>query len=48
VLENRTVYTTITTTYDKGPCSRIKDGIKLEVDGWLMSDGTVRADQISY
>jgi hypothetical protein len=47
-LESLTVYTTVTTTYEKGPCSRIKDGIKLDVEGWLMSDGTVRADRIRF
>jgi hypothetical protein len=32
----------------KGPCSRVANGVKIDVDGWLMSDGTVRADRVRY
>lgn len=42
------VFTTTTTVYERGPCHGMRDGRALEVTGWLMSDGTVRADEIRY
>jgi hypothetical protein len=42
----RTVYTTNATTFERGSCSKMKNAMAIDVDGWLMSDNTVRADRI--
>ena len=47
-LGTQRVFTTSTTNYERGPCTRMKDGEKVTVNGWLMSDATVRADQIRF
>jgi hypothetical protein len=36
------------TSYERGPCSRMREGIEVELRGWLMSDGTLRVDQIRF
>jgi hypothetical protein len=47
-LDGRIVFTRQETSYERGPCSRMRNGIHVEVTGWRMSDGTVRADRIRY
>lgn len=47
-IDERAVYTTESTSFEKGPCSRVANGVKVDVRGWLMSDGTVRADRIRF
>jgi hypothetical protein len=47
-LSGRTVLTTLTTTYEKGPCTRMKNGTRIDVEGWVLSDGTVRADRVRF
>jgi hypothetical protein len=42
------VFTTNSTNYERGPCTRMKNGERITVNGWLMSDATVRADQIRF
>lgn len=44
----RTIFTHADTTYERGPCTRMRNGIEVDVHGWRMSDGTVRADRIRY
>ena len=47
-VDGRIVFTTDQTDYSRGPCTRMRNGVELEIRGWLMSDGTVRADRIRY
>lgn len=47
-LEGRIVYTTSQTEFSRGSCSRMQNGLEIEIRGWLMSDGTVRADHVRY
>jgi hypothetical protein len=47
-LLGRVVFTTSQTAYERGSCQIMKNGSEVRVQGWLMSDGTVRADRIRY
>jgi hypothetical protein len=47
-LDKREVFTTTDTEYQRGPCKNMKNGREIEVRGWLLSDGTVRADRIRF
>ena len=48
-LENRTVYTSAQTTYERGACSNLVNRVDIDfVRGMLMSDGRVRADRIRF
>jgi hypothetical protein len=47
VLKNETFYTTSSTVIKKGPCKDIKREAEISVDGWLMSDGRIRCDEIT-
>jgi hypothetical protein len=47
-LDNRTVYTTSTTDFARGPCRDLKNNSDIEVRGWLMSDGRIRADRVRF
>ena len=48
-LENRTVYTTAQTEFERGNCGDLRNRVDFDyVRGVLMSDGRVRADQIRY
>lgn len=40
------VYTTAATRYDDVTCATLRNGMSVEVDGMLMSDGRIRADEI--
>jgi len=42
------VYTTIATSFMRGPCRNMVNGATVEVRGFLMSDGRVRADVIRF
>ena len=46
-LRDRTVYTTSLTNFREIKCGKIDRGTELEVDGMVMSDGTVRADRVT-
>ena len=46
-LQGSTVYTTTATTIRKGPCRDVRTGAEVRVEGFLMSDGRVRADVIT-
>ncbi len=46
-LKDRTVYTTVLTTYSKTSCDRIDKGMDLDISGVEMSDQRVRADQVT-
>ena len=46
-LRGRIVYTTNQTDFRKTDCRRIDRGTDLEVEGMVMSDGTVRADRVT-
>ncbi|MBA2556793.1 MAG: hypothetical protein H0V12_05510 [Chloroflexi bacterium] len=45
-LRDRTVFTTAATRYDDVSCATLRNNMEVEVQGMLMSDGTVRADEI--
>jgi hypothetical protein len=45
-LEGRTVYTTSATKFKEGSCAKLKNTTEVEVKGILMSDGTVRAQEV--
>lgn len=47
-VDGRTVFTTDATKYDGGSCGKLRAGRDVEIAGWLMSDGTVRADEIDF
>jgi len=47
-LEGKVVYTTAATEFKSGPCKNLKNGEEVEVRGFLMSDGRVRADVIRF
>lgn len=48
-LENRIVYTTAQTEFERGSCGDLRNRVDFEfVRGMLMSDGRVRADRIRY
>ena len=46
-VKDRTVYTTILTTYKKTSCNNIDKGMDLDISGMEMSDQRVRADQVT-
>jgi hypothetical protein len=46
-VKDRTVYTTILTTYKKISCANIDKGMDLDISGMEMSDQRVRADQVT-
>jgi hypothetical protein len=46
-MKGRIVYTTPLTEFRRTSCDRIDKGTELEVDGMLMSDNRVRADQVT-
>ncbi|MDQ3487423.1 MAG: DUF5666 domain-containing protein, partial [Acidobacteriota bacterium] len=45
---NQVIYTTAATSFMRGPCRNLANGAKVEVSGFLMSDGRVRADVIRF
>jgi len=45
-VERYRVFTTQATRYDGVSCSGLRNGLRVEVEGMLMSDDTVRADQV--
>jgi hypothetical protein len=45
-LAGQVVYTTGNTQVERGPCRNLTNGRTVEVRGFLMSDGRVRADVI--
>jgi hypothetical protein len=45
-LEGMTVFTTSSTEFKKMPCKDVKVDTKVKVSGFVMSDGTVRADKV--
>lgn len=47
-LDGYVVYATATTEYQRGPCKNVRNGADIEVRGFLMSDGRVRADVIRF
>jgi hypothetical protein len=47
-VEGRTVFTTASTKYKDGDCRRLRNRREVEVKGWLLSDGKVRADRIEF
>jgi Domain of unknown function (DUF5666) len=47
-INGQVALTTEQTTFMRGPCARMRDGIEVEIEGWLMSDNTIRADRIRY
>lgn len=47
-IDGQVVYTTTKTSFERGPCSRMRNGVEVEIRGWLMSDNTVRADRVRY
>ena len=44
----RSVYTTNSTEFSKGPCRNLVNGADVEVRGMLMSDNRVRADRVRF
>jgi hypothetical protein len=44
VIKDRTVVTSAATDFQKGPCSKIKTGKDVHVEGVELSDRTIRAD----
>lgn len=46
-LRDRTVYTTSTTQFREIACTQIVKGSELEIEGFEMSDGRIRADRVS-
>ena len=47
VMTTQTFYTTSSTAFKKGPCKDVKRGAEISVKGWEMSDGRIRADEIT-
>ncbi|HEY0874406.1 MAG TPA: DUF5666 domain-containing protein [Vicinamibacterales bacterium] len=47
-IDGQVVLTTNSTMFSRGPCSRMSNGIAVRIDGWLMSDNTVRADRVRF
>jgi hypothetical protein len=47
-INGQVVLTTNVTTFNRGPCARMSNGVEVEVDGWLMSDNTIRADRVRF
>ena len=45
-VDRYSVFTTQATTYDGVSCSGLRNGLRVEAKGMLMSDGTVRADEV--
>ena len=45
-VRGQTVYTTPATQYDDVSCGTLRNGMVVEIEGMLMSDGRVRADQV--
>jgi hypothetical protein len=45
-IRGQRVYTTSDTRFEDGRCSTLRNGLEVEVDGMLMSDGSVRADVV--
>jgi hypothetical protein len=48
VVQGRTVFTTSDTKYERGSCQTLKSKTQVRVEGWRMSDETVRADTVRY
>lgn len=46
-MKDRSIYTTSLTAFKKTTCDRIDKGTELDVSGMLMSDGRVRADEVT-
>ncbi len=46
-LQRQIVYTTTDTGFKKGPCKKLDSDSRLDVKGWLMTDGRVRADEVT-
>jgi hypothetical protein len=42
------VLTTDSTAFNRGPCTRMANGIGVHIEGWLMSDNTIRADRVRF
>jgi hypothetical protein len=47
VIKERTIYTTALTVFNKTTCDRIDKGMDLQIKGMEMSDGRVRADEVT-
>ena len=47
-VDRRTVLTSASTTYRSGACGKLRNKREVEIKGWLMSDGKVRADTIEF
>jgi hypothetical protein len=45
-LKDREVHTSSATDFRRGRCTDIRRRTELEVEGFLLSDGTVRADRV--
>ena len=45
-VKSQTIFTTSTTDFGKIACTDLKKGMDVKVTGWLMSDATIRADQV--
>ena len=46
VVNGQSILTTSDTIFKKMPCKDLKVDVEVKVTGWLMSDGTVRADKV--
>lgn len=47
-LEGRTVRTSASTTFRRGPCSALRNGVEVRVRGLLQLDGSVEATQVTF
>jgi len=45
-VSGRTVFATSSTIYMRGPCASLSNDTPVTIEGWLMSDNTVRADRV--
>lgn len=45
-VKSQTIFTTSATDFRKTSCTDLRKGMDVKISGWLMSDGTVRADQV--
>jgi len=45
-VDGRVVFTTMSTTFQRGSCAALTNDDPVTVNGWLMSDNTVRADRV--
>jgi cytochrome c-type biogenesis protein CcmE len=45
-VDGRTVLTTPSTKFKGGSCDKVRNGTEVDVQGMLMSDGTVIADEV--